>query len=397
MSSTNSSNKNDNSISSFNMIEKLIFENLPKSKNTPTLLLKEKTSLDETHLKKLNSIASNLPFELIKQSYDKTHHHSSVSYLNLKRRALSNTKRTAKSAQRHKSARAKSAKTTKKEETPDKEFDSDPEVVCGKANANRAQKNASSVSSGSSGSSANNQIVIHVCDEAKRLKQDFTCPRDLLVREMKYFSYNLNINVSNSSQNTSGAHAHVSSLSALSKKSLDEIDISVHCDINIFDWLMRYVKRNHPLMIEKNIATPENFQTDTLNNKITYHKDGSIKSIEPKLDLNNCVSILLSSDFLLMENLVDKCIIFIAENLDSVLNIPCVMSGINEALLTKLAACTYVSKLDEVYDKKDKLKTKIFQRKIEFLFDLAKYEAQFEGSPVLNDWKMNKLTCSFII
>ena len=82
------------------------------------------------------------------------------------------------------------------------------------------------------------QIVIHVCDEAKRLKQDFMCPRDLLVKEMKYFSYNLNINVNNS--NGSGAHAHSSiPTSALSKKNLDEIDISVHCDINIFDWLMR--------------------------------------------------------------------------------------------------------------------------------------------------------------
>jgi len=27
---------------------------------------------------------------------------------------------------------------------------------------------------------------------------------------------------------------------------LDDIDISVHCDINIFDWLMKYVHKKEP-------------------------------------------------------------------------------------------------------------------------------------------------------
>ena len=31
-------------------------------------------------------------------------------------------------------------------------------------------------------------MTIHVCDEGKSLKQDFHCPRDLLVQEMKYFA-----------------------------------------------------------------------------------------------------------------------------------------------------------------------------------------------------------------
>jgi hypothetical protein len=46
-------------------------------------------------------------------------------------------------------------------------------------------------------------------------------------------------------------------------KNLDDIDISVHCDINIFDWLMRYIHRK-----------------------------------EPKLEVKNAISILISSDFL---------------------------------------------------------------------------------------------------
>ena len=60
-------------------------------------------------------------------------------------------------------------------------------------------------------------------------------------------------------------------------KNLDDIDISVHCDINIFDWLMRYV----------------------------YKK-------EPKLEIKNSISILISSDFLQMGKLVDESLDFIA-------------------------------------------------------------------------------------
>lgn len=53
------------------------------------------------------------------------------------------------------------------------------------------------------------------------VKQDFNCPRDLLVKEMKYFA---------------------EYLSADSQR-WEDVDISVHCDVQIFDWLMKYVKR----------------------------------------------------------------------------------------------------------------------------------------------------------
>ena len=59
-------------------------------------------------------------------------------------------------------------------------------------------------------------------------------------------------------------------------KSLDDIDISVHCDITIFDWLMRYVHGK-----------------------------------EPKLEIKNAVSILISSDFLQMERLINEAVKFV--------------------------------------------------------------------------------------
>lgn len=48
------------------------------------------------------------------------------------------------------------------------------------------------------------------------------CPRDLLVQEMCYFAEYLSTD----------------------SQRMEEVDISVHCDVQIFDWLIKYVKRS---------------------------------------------------------------------------------------------------------------------------------------------------------
>jgi hypothetical protein len=61
-------------------------------------------------------------------------------------------------------------------------------------------------------------IMIHVIDDSKNEKRNFTFSRSLLVRYMKYFDRCL-------------------------KKISDneEIDISIHCDAEIFEWLLSYI------------------------------------------------------------------------------------------------------------------------------------------------------------
>lgn len=61
--------------------------------------------------------------------------------------------------------------------------------------------------------------------------------------------------------------------------SVDDIDISVHCDIKIFEWLMKYLK-------------------------LKESADASKEEPIPKLDIKNVISILISSDFLQMKVLV---------------------------------------------------------------------------------------------
>ena len=61
-------------------------------------------------------------------------------------------------------------------------------------------------------------VTIHVCDETRDAKKDFVCRQDLLLSQMGYFR-----------DITTG-------------QSLEDVDISVHCDITIFEWLMAWIK-----------------------------------------------------------------------------------------------------------------------------------------------------------
>ncbi|XP_062429476.1 SANT and BTB domain regulator of class switch recombination isoform X3 [Rhea pennata] len=150
-------------------------------------------------------------------------------------------------------------------------------------------------------------MVIHVCDEAKNLKEDFVCPRDLLISEMKYFAEYLSVDA----------------------QRWEEVDISVHCDVHIFDWLIRYVKRN----------TKE-------------YEAYEMPTLEPA----NVISILISSEFLKMDSLVEKCINYCHENMNAIVATPCNMNCINANLVTRIADLFTHTEVEEVKDKRDKFK-----------------------------------------
>ncbi|XP_029449564.1 uncharacterized protein KIAA1841 homolog isoform X2 [Rhinatrema bivittatum] len=184
-------------------------------------------------------------------------------------------------------------------------------------------ENEKSIVSGGKEKSHENQgpnMVIHVCDEAKNLKRDFICPRDLLISEMKYFAEYLSMDA----------------------QRWEEVDISVHCDVQIFDWLMKYVKRN----------SKEQEKNET-----------------PILEPGNVISILISSEFLKMDSLVEACIQYCHKNMSAIVATPCNMNCINATLLTRISDLFTHNEADELKDRKDKCKSKIFCKKIERLFD----------------------------
>ena len=110
------------------------------------------------------------------------------------------------------------------------------------------------------------------------------------------------------------------------KDSLEELDISVHCDVYIFEWLVRFMH----------------------------------DSSEPKLELKNVISILISSEFLGIDNLVEKCLVFVSNNLEEVIRLPIEMNCLNASLLERLATKVNLSDLAMLKDPKDKLKSKIY-------------------------------------
>ncbi|XP_065831094.1 SANT and BTB domain regulator of class switch recombination-like isoform X2 [Oscarella lobularis] len=164
-------------------------------------------------------------------------------------------------------------------------------------------------------------VIIHVSDGPKNLHREFQCSRDLLLREMRYF-----VEYLPSERNEKGP-----------------TEIAVHCDINVFETLMRYVKRG------------------------LLDDEGNVIK-EPKIDANNSVSILISSDFLRMDVLVDKCINFIHKNISAVVGTPGNMTCIRDGLIARLAGLFSHSELEAMKDRRDKLKSKFYFKKLLELF-----------------------------
>ncbi|XP_039751919.1 uncharacterized protein LOC120627868 [Pararge aegeria] len=150
-------------------------------------------------------------------------------------------------------------------------------------------------------------VEIHVCDEVKGLKKDFRCAQKLLVAKMGYFA-----------DVTAGQR-------------LEDMDISVHCDIQIFEWLMRWVKRDSILVADW-----------------------------PLLDAHNVVPILVSASFLQMEPLLHDCLIYCHAHMSDIVNTSTNLACLSDALLTRLAAMYTNAELEAVRDRKDKIQSRLY-------------------------------------
>lgn len=69
-----------------------------------------------------------------------------------------------------------------------------------------------------------------------------------------------------------------------------------------------------------------------------------------------------------METLVDESIKFVSKNLNEILSLPIDMNCMNGVLIKKLAEKLSLEELDHLKDKKDKLTSKLYMKKLELLF-----------------------------
>lgn len=121
--------------------------------------------------------------------------------------------------------------------------------------------------------------VIHVIDENKKQQKDFKCSMKILLKHMKYFEKHLK-----------------------SSESTEDIDISVHCDVNIFEWLLNYIE--HEERIE---AADDKIKFyDVVEKEGENYKIVQIKRKRPTFEIGNAISILISSEYLKMSKLVEE-------------------------------------------------------------------------------------------
>lgn len=168
------------------------------------------------------------------------------------------------------------------------------------------------------------EVVIHVCDEVKNTSRDFTCPQHLLISKMGYFA-----------DVTAGQR-------------LEEMDISVHCDIQIFDWLMKWIKHSSQT---QEVQVPGERSTPS----------------GPQLDGNNVVPILVSASFLQMEPLLLECLAFCHAHLSEVVRTSTNLSCLNDALVSRLAAMFTNLELEMVRDKKERVTPRLWTKLIQSL------------------------------
>eukprot|EP01060_Flectonema_neradi_P025041 TRINITY_DN33886_c0_g1_i1.p1 TRINITY_DN33886_c0_g1~~TRINITY_DN33886_c0_g1_i1.p1 ORF type:complete len:709 (+),score=104.94 TRINITY_DN33886_c0_g1_i1:248-2128(+) len=155
---------------------------------------------------------------------------------------------------------------------------------------------------GSSSASENEKVTIHVHDECNGITRNFICKKDVLLTHMKYFKSYL----------------------------AQDLEISVHCDVSIFKWLMEYV-----------------------------HDDK-----KPASDPTIAVSILISSDFLQMTNLVNESLQYVASHIQEIVKLPIDLDCISKSLISRLAALYTYDELDRVKDRKDRIVGALFLHKL---------------------------------
>ena len=81
------------------------------------------------------------------------------------------------------------------------------------------------------------------------------------------------------------------------------------------------------------------------------------------------MSILISADFLKIDKLVKECMDFFVENIEDISKIQVDMSCINSQIIREMARKVKLDRLDVLKERKDKLVSRLFMKKLELLLE----------------------------
>lgn len=128
---------------------------------------------------------------------------------------------------------------------------------------------------------------------------------------------------------------------------LEDMDISVHCEIGIFEWLMRWVKKDLP---------PEEGEEENI---------GALD-----LDPQCVIPVLVSAAFLQMDPLLQECLLFCHRYMNDILKTSTNLSCLNDSLVTRLAAMYTNAEAESIRDRKDKIQSRLYCKLIQSLCDV---------------------------
>ena len=191
-------------------------------------------------------------------------------------------------------------------------------------------------------------IMIHVTDDSKQQNRDFTFSRSLLVKYMKYFE---------------------KCLEKISEK--DEIDISIHCDVLIFEWLLNYIyavdeygKMYGNLLSQKSASKNK---SNLEHGAKTIWQSEDYKG--PQIEIKNAVTILISADFLKIDLLVRECTEYFVANVEEISKVSVDMGCINSHVIRDIANKLPLDKIDSLKERKNKFVSRLFMKKLELLLE----------------------------
>ena len=105
-------------------------------------------------------------------------------------------------------------------------------------------------------------------------------------------------------------------------QSLDDVDISVHCDVDIFEWLMLWIKSN-------------GIRAEGEEEGQQQQAEGGGGGPRPVMLPSNVMSILVSASFLKIHGLVEEALKFSHQNMGKILSVMHNFNCLGEPLFSK--------------------------------------------------------------
>jgi hypothetical protein len=127
-------------------------------------------------------------------------------------------------------------------------------------------------------------------------------------------------------------------------------------------------KQNKPYWSLKTAKPAEESKED----KNAFANSAIMKYGGPKLDIKNLVTILIPAEFLKIDRLVKECLEFFGEHVEEISRVMVDMSSLNTNIIRELAKKVSIDRLDSIKERKDKIVSRLFMKKLELMLEKDK-------------------------